>query len=97
MAQLDAPVVNNWYKLQDSETFRVTAADMDEGFIEIQYLDGSHEQLDADIWSKLGAEEIEPSEEWLESLDEEVSELDFYELGGAPGTEPLDLGEYYSD
>ncbi len=97
MAQLDAPVVNNWYKLPDSETFRVAAADMDEGFIDIQYIDGSHEQLDAEIWNKLSPEEIEPSEEWLESLEEDISELDFYELGGAPGTEPLDLGEYYGE
>ena len=95
MSQLAEPVVNSWYKLPDTQTFRVSAIDLDEGYIEIQYADGSAESLDTDIWDKLALEEIEPSEEWLESLEEELDELDFYELGGAPGSEALDLSEYY--
>ncbi|ALP53084.1 hypothetical protein Tel_07900 [Candidatus Tenderia electrophaga] len=88
-------MINSWYKTPDSQTFRVTAADLDEGFIQIQYADGSFEGLDSDIWAKLGAEEIEPNEEWLEQLDEDLNELDFYELGGAPGSEAFDMSEYY--
>lgn len=95
MSQLAEPIVNSWYVLPDSQTFRVTATDLDEGFIQIQYPDGTFEGLDAEIWDKLGAEAIEPSEEWLEEVEQGVDELDFYELGGAPGAEALDLSEYY--
>ncbi len=95
MSQLAKPVINSWYELPDSQTFRVTATDLEEGFIQIQYADGTFEGVDADIWAKLGAEEIEPSEEWLEELEQGVNELDFYELGGAPGSEAFDMSEYY--
>jgi hypothetical protein len=95
MPQLTDPVINNWYKLPDSQTFRVINTDLDEGYIQIQYDDGTFEGLDADIWEKLGAETIEPTEEWLEELEQEFSELDFYEMGGAPGAEAFDLSEYY--
>lgn len=95
MTQLEAPIVNTWYKLPDSQTFRVVTTDEDEGFIQIQYSDGTMEGLDTEIWSKLGAVQIEPDEEWLEELEDGINELDFYELGGAPGTEALDLSEYY--
>jgi len=95
MPALANPVINNWYKLPDSQTFRVINTDLDEGYIQIQYDDGTFEGLDADIWDKLGAEAIEPTEEWLEELEQEISELDFYEMGGAPGAETFDLSEYY--
>ena len=97
MAQLDNPIVNSWYKLQDSETFRVTSFDSDEGYIEIQYLDGTLEGLDIEVWIKLGAEQIEPSEEWLEELEQDINELDFYQLGAAPGSEAFDVPDYFSE
>lgn len=97
MAQIDNPMVNTWYKLQDSETFRVTTFDVDESYIEIKYADGTLEGLDLEVWYKLGAEQIEPSEEWLEDLEQDVDELDFYELGAAPGTEAYDVPEYFPD
>ncbi len=97
MAQLDDPIVNSWYKLQDSETFRVTSYDSDEGCIEIQYVDGTLEGLDIDVWSNLGAEQIEPSEEWLEALEDDINELDFYKLGAAPGTEAFDVPDYFAE
>jgi len=97
MAQIDNPIVNFWYKLQDSETFRVASYDPDEEYIEIQYVDGTLEGLDLEVWVKLGAEQIEPSEDWLEELEQDINELDFYKLGAAPGTEAFDISDYHLD
>jgi len=97
MAQIDNPIVNSWYKLQDAETFRVASFNSDEGYIEIQYADGTLEGLDLEVWIKLAAEQIEPSEEWLEELEEDVNELDFYEVGAAPGAEVFDFPDYYPE
>jgi len=97
MAQIDNPMVNTWYKLQDSETFRVTTFDVEESYIEIQYADGTLEGLDLEVWLKLGAEQIQPSEEWLEDLEQDIDELDFYALGAAPATEAYDVPEYFPD
>ena len=97
MAQLDNPMVNTWYKLQNSEKFRIKSFDAEESYIQIQYTDGSLEELDLEVWVKLGAEQIQPSEEWLEDLEEEVDELDFYQSGAAPGAEVYDVPEYYPE
>lgn len=97
MAQFDIPIANSWYKLPDSETFRVISLDVDGTYIAVQYPDGTIEGIDVDIWKKLGAEKIEPSKEWADLLEDDVSELDFYEMGGAPGSEGFDFSEHYND
>ncbi len=93
MTQLDDPVVNSWYRLPDTQTFRVITTDLDAGYIQIQYSDGSLEGLDTEIWARLDAIPFEPDEDWLSELEEEINELDFYEYGAAPATEALDFSE----
>jgi hypothetical protein len=95
MAQFDIPVVNSWYKLPDSQTFRVISLDIDGAYIAIQYTDGTIEGVDVGVWKKLGAEKTEPSEKWLSEFEDKISELDFYEMGGAPGAEGFDFAEHY--
>jgi len=95
MAQLDTAIINTWYKLPDEGIFRVISVEPDEDYIEIQFSDGTHEDIDMETWDKLGAEKTDPSEEWLEEIETDFNELDFYELGGAPGAEAFDISEYY--
>ncbi len=88
-----SPKLHEWYKLPDAETFRVT--DIDDYELQIQYPDGTFEKVEMGIWHKLGAQPIEPDEEWLEELEDPVKELDFFALGVAPGTEGIEyLGDH---
>ena len=44
------PVIGNWYKIQGSESFEVVAIDEDDGTIELQYFDGTVEEMDIEDW-----------------------------------------------
>ena len=74
------PVIGNWYRIQGSEKFEVVAFDEDDGTIELQYFDGTVEEMDLEDWQaekENGTlEEIEPPEDWTGSVDIDPEEDD---------------------
>lgn len=63
------PVTGNWYRdAERDDEFEVTALDATGGSVEIQWADGTVEELDMDAWYALDLELIE-DEDWEE--DEE--------------------------
>ena len=67
------PVIGNWYRIQGSDSFEVVAFDEDDGTIELQYFDGTVEEMDLEdgqAETEAGAlEEVEPPEDWTGSVD----------------------------
>ncbi|WP_459868579.1 DUF6763 family protein, partial [Endothiovibrio diazotrophicus] len=57
------------YKNPRGEKFEVVAFDAPTGNVEIQYYDGTVEELDMDAWGDLEIEVSEPPEDWKGSLD----------------------------
>jgi hypothetical protein len=80
------PTIGNWYRIQGSDSFEVVAYDEDDGTIELQYFDGTVEEMDIEDWQaeqENGAlEEVEPPEDWTGSVDVDPEEDD---LRGALG------------
>jgi hypothetical protein len=74
------PTIGNWYRLQGSESFEVVAFDEDDGTIELQYFDGTVEEMDLEDWDAAkesgSLEEIEPPEDWTGSVDVDPEEDD---------------------
>jgi hypothetical protein len=74
------PVIGNWYRIQGSESFEVVAFDEDDGTIELQYFDGTVEEMDIEDWraqKEAGAlEEIEAPEDFSGSVDIDPEEVD---------------------
>src|SRR6478752_2281608 len=74
------PVIGNWYRITGSESFEVVAFDDDDGTIELQYFDGTVEEMDIEDWDAQwndGAlEAAEAPEDWSGSVDVEVSDED---------------------
>ncbi len=72
------PVIGNWYRIQGSDSFEVVAFDEDDGTVELQYFDGTVEEMDLDDWlasHESGAlEEVEPPEDWTGSVDVDPEE-----------------------
>lgn len=71
MATEADPIIGNWYR--DSETgdeFEVTALDEETAAVEVQYFDGSIEELELDAWYTLSLEPIEAPEDWTGPLDD---------------------------
>ncbi len=67
--------IGEWYRLNGGELFEVVAVDEDDGTIEIQYFDGTVEEMDVDDWNAQwdeGAlEAAEAPEDWSGSVDVE--------------------------
>lgn len=80
-----SPSIGNWYRQNGDELFEVVAFDEDDGTIEIQYFDGTVEEMDIEDWEAQwedGAlEAAEPPEDWSGSVDvedEDNGRSDFY-------------------
>ena len=60
----EAPVEGNWYELPSGEIFTVVTVDEEEGMVEIQYDDARIEEVELQNWEDLGADPIDPPDEW---------------------------------
>ena len=80
MATPQQPGIGDWYRLNDGALFEVVALDDDDGTIEIQYFDGTLEEMDIEDWDAQwedGAlETAEAPEDWTGSVDVESSDED---------------------
>lgn len=69
------PAIGDWYRLSGGSLFEVVALDEDDGTIEIQYFDGTVEEMDVEDWEAQwddGAlESAEAPEDWTGSVDVE--------------------------
>ncbi|HUI62051.1 MAG TPA: DUF6763 family protein [Steroidobacteraceae bacterium] len=78
------PNIGEWYRHAGGDSFEVVAFDEDDGTIEIQYFDGTVEEMDTEDWEGQWAdraiESAEPPEDWTGSVDIEATDDN---LGGA--------------
>lgn len=80
------PLIGSWYRDVTGTTFEVVAIDEDDDTVEIQYFDGSIEELDLDMWWETPMEAVEPPEDWSGSLDIEREDYGV-DLGDVPNEE----------
>jgi hypothetical protein len=76
------PSIDVWYKTSSGDIFEVVAVDPQEDSIEIQYLDGSLEELDSDAWHSVEPKVIDPPHEAMGDDYEERADFeeDYHEL-----------------
>jgi hypothetical protein len=74
----EEPVVGAFYedREEDGRTFEVTAFDENDGTIEIQYSDGTTDEIDLDDWYGMDLEQLESDEEEDEEDDVDDSDTD---------------------
>jgi len=72
------PNVGSWYRLEGGELFEVVAIDDDDATVEIQYFDGTVEEMDLDEWNahcdERALQAADPPEDWSGSVDVEPEE-----------------------
>jgi hypothetical protein len=75
------PIVGNWYQHVDKGLdFEVVAVDEQAASVEIQYVDGSLDEISLDDWYELDLEPAEPPEDWTGPLDDvETDDTDYTE------------------
>jgi hypothetical protein len=71
------PGIGDWYRLTGGELFEVVALDEDDGTIELQYFDGTIEEMDVEDWDARWEdgelEAAEAPEDWSGSVDVEAT------------------------
>ncbi len=92
-ANLIRPDIGQWYAHTDKgELFQVVGRDDESRNIEIQYVDGDVDEIDAAAWAVLPIERVEPSEDVTASVDDiETDDLGYSEtdMTEADWEEPL--------
>jgi len=67
------PDIGEWYRVRGGDLLEVVAIDEDDGTIEVQYFDGTVEELDLEVWEAQRTtgeiEDAEPPEDWSGSVD----------------------------
>ena len=63
------PRIGDWYKNTVGDAFEVVARDDEDDTLELQYYDGTVEELDSETWQYMNPEPIEPPEDWSGSMD----------------------------
>lgn len=88
------PIVESWYRhLDKGQTFHVVAVDEPAGVVEIEYFDGTVDEVTLDDWYGLEIEPCEPPEDWTGPMDDiERDDLGYADTGmkGVDWHEPLE-------
>ena len=74
MTEETAPQAGNWYETEEGDVLLVVAVDEGDGTVEVQYADGTVDELDLEAWDSLNAMEVESPEDWHGSMDEATEE-----------------------
>ena len=92
MATEYEPRIGDWYRTINGDNFEIVALDPDDSTLEIQYFDGTVEELDLDTWYELDLESVEAPEDWSGSMDIQRDDYGVdLELRGADArSNPLD-------
>ena len=95
-----APVIGEWFRRTGGDSFEVVAIDQDDRTIEIQYFDGTIEELEFADWFDEPIEATDAPEDWTGSVDVDAEDTENeYEAepnGGEKWGDPLqslDRGE----
>ena len=73
-----SPMIDQWYRHQDKgQPFLIVAIDDDAEAIEIQFFDGTLEEISFSDWAGLNIEECEEPDSWAGAIDDmDANELD---------------------
>ena len=86
MTHTPNPIVDSWYhQAEKAQKFLVTAIDEHSDTVEIQYFDGTLDEIDLVTWYAMDVELVEAPEDWtgpvdmedLASIDAEMSSEDW--------------------
>jgi len=89
-ANLIRPDIGQWYAHTDKgELFQVAVRDEESRNIEIQYVDGDLDEIDAETWAMLPIERVEPPEDMTASGDDTEPEQDRDPLAEGRPAEPF--------
>jgi hypothetical protein len=79
-----APVIGHWYRRSNGTLFEVVAVDEDDATAELQYFDGTIDEVDLETWPKLVIELVGAPEDWSGSVDMDPEDFSGQDSGEMP-------------
>ena len=71
MSRYTHPIPGQWYlDRQNEDSFQVVSVDEDDRSIDIQYTDGSVDEISRDEWAMLELDDCEQPEDWVGPFDD---------------------------
>lgn len=63
------PVIGKWFRRPNGTLFEVVALDESQGTIEVQFFDGTIDEVELESWPELLLIEVSAPEDWSGSVD----------------------------
>jgi hypothetical protein len=76
--------IGQWYRRTNGQIFEVVAIDEDDATVELQFFDGTIDEVDLETWSKLLIEKVAAPEDWSGSVDMDPEDFSGNEEGDIP-------------
>lgn len=92
---LSEPVIGSWYRWPNGNLFEVVAIDDDDGTVEMQWFDGTIDEIDLEAWPTVLIEKVGAPEDWSGSVDMDPEDYTGDEDGEIPSGwhDPLEILE----
>ena len=81
---IEAPVIGHWYRRTNGNLLKVVAVDEDDATIEVQFFDGTIDEVDVDTCNSLLLERVGAPEDWSGSVDMDPEDFSGTESGEMP-------------
>ncbi|MCH8301777.1 MAG: hypothetical protein IH912_03405 [Proteobacteria bacterium] len=63
------PVIGHWYRRTNGNLLKIVAVDDEDATIEVQFFDGTIDEVDFDTWNSMLLERVGAPEDWSGSVD----------------------------
>ena len=78
------PTIGHWYRRSNGSLFEVVAVDLQDSTIELQYFDGTIDQVEFENWPSLILEVVGAPEDWSGSVDMDPEDFSGVDNGELP-------------
>lgn len=78
------PVIGDWYRRSNGTLLKIVAADEEDATIEIQFFDGTIDEVDFDTWNGMMLERVGAPEDWSGSVDMDPEDFSGMDNGEIP-------------
>ncbi len=78
------PVIGDWYRRTNGTLLKIVAADEEDATIEIQFFDGTIDEVDLDTWQGMMLERVGAPEDWSGSVDMDPEDFSGVDNGEIP-------------
>lgn len=78
------PVIGHWYSRTNGNLLKIVAVDEEDATIEVQFFDGTIDEVDLETWNSLLLERVGAPEDWSGSVDMDPEDYSGSDNGDIP-------------